>query len=44
MDPKHIGYKAYDTLLGRRWYRRLVDGSLSSVAEVAKRESPAREA
>ena len=44
MDPKHIGYKAYDTLLGRRWYRRLVDDSLSSVAEVAKRESPAREA
>ena len=44
MDPKHIGYRAYDTLLGRRWYRRLVDNSLSSVAEVAKRESPAREA
>ena len=40
MDPKHLGYRAYDTLVGRRWYRRLVDDSLSSVAEVAKREAP----
>jgi hypothetical protein len=41
MDPKHLGYKAYDTVLGRRWYRRLVDNSLTSVAEVARRDSPA---
>jgi hypothetical protein len=44
MDPKHLGYRAYDTLVGRRWYRRLVDDSLSSVAEVAKREAPEHKA
>jgi len=44
MDPKHLGYRAYDSLVGRRWYRRLVDNSLSSVAEVARREAPERRA
>lgn len=38
MDPAHLGYRAFDVVLGRRWYRRLVDDSLEQVSEFARRE------
>jgi hypothetical protein len=38
MDPAHLGYRAFDVVLGRRWYRRLVDDSLTQVSEFARRE------
>lgn len=28
MDPKHIGYRAIDMTVGRRWYRRMVEDML----------------
>jgi hypothetical protein len=39
MDPKDVRYRAFDAALGRRWYRRLVDDSLTQLAEVASREA-----
>jgi hypothetical protein len=39
MDPEHVGYRAFDAVLGRRWYRRLVDDSLTHLAQVASREA-----
>ncbi len=39
MDPAHIGHRAFDAVLGRRWYRRLVEDSLTQLAEVATREA-----
>jgi hypothetical protein len=39
MDPKHVGYRAFDAVLGRRWYRRLVEESLTQLGLVASREA-----
>ena len=39
MDPAHVGYRAFDAVLGRRWYRRLAEDSLTQVAEAASRET-----
>jgi hypothetical protein len=38
MDPTDVRYRAFDAVLGRRWYRRLVDDSLSQLGVVACRE------
>jgi uncharacterized protein YndB with AHSA1/START domain len=42
MDPATLGYRAFDTVMGRRWYRRLVDNSLTGLAEVACGETVGR--
>jgi hypothetical protein len=39
MDPTDVRYRAFDAVLGRRWYRRLVDDSLSQLGVVACREA-----
>ena len=36
MDPKHLGYRAYDVTLGRRWYRRVVDETLDRLRAVVR--------
>jgi hypothetical protein len=38
MDPTDVRYRAFDAVLGRRWYRRLVDDSLTQLGVVASRE------
>jgi uncharacterized protein YndB with AHSA1/START domain len=39
MEPTHVGYKAFDAMMGRRWYRRLAENSLTGLAEVASHET-----
>jgi hypothetical protein len=34
MDPKHIGYRAVDATLGKRWYRRAVEETLDRLRAV----------
>lgn len=34
MDPKHIGYRAFDATIGRRWYRRAVEDTLARLRAV----------
>ena len=34
MDPKHFGYRAIDATVGRRWYRRAVEDTLSRLRAV----------
>jgi uncharacterized protein YndB with AHSA1/START domain len=41
MEPIHVGNRAFDAVLGRSWYRRLVDESLTQLAEVARGYSSA---
>ncbi len=36
MDPKHIGYRAVDLTVGRRWYRRAVEETLDRLREVIR--------
>lgn len=34
MDPKHIGYRAIDATIGRRWYRTVVQDTLDRLRAV----------
>ena len=34
MDPKHIGYRAVDATVGKRWYRRVVEETLDRLRAV----------
>lgn len=34
MDPRHMGYRAFDLSLGRRWYRRAVEETLDRLRAV----------
>jgi hypothetical protein len=36
MDPKHIGYRAVDVTVGRRWYRRVVEETLERLRSVVR--------
>ena len=36
MDPKHIGYRAVDVTVGKRWYRRTVEDMLVRLRAVIK--------
>ena len=36
MDPKHIGYRAMDMTVGKRWYRGVVDDMLKRLREVIR--------
>ena len=36
MDPKHLGYRAVDATVGRRWYRRAVDETLDRLRAVVR--------
>ena len=36
MDPKHLRFHAVDKTVGRRWYRRLVEDTLSSLRAVLR--------
>ncbi len=38
MDPVSARYRAMDTVIGKRYYRRLLDDALGSLREVATRE------
>ena len=36
MDPKHIGYRAMDVTVGKRWYRRTVEEMLDRLRAVIR--------
>jgi hypothetical protein len=36
MDPKHVGYRAVDMTVGRRWYRRVVEETLERLRAVVR--------
>jgi len=36
MDPKHVGYRAVDATLGKRWYRRTVEDTLDRLRKVVR--------
>jgi hypothetical protein len=36
MDPKHVGYRAVDKTVGRRWYRRTVEETLDRLRSVIR--------
>ena len=36
MDPKHIGYRAMDMTVGRRWYRNVVEDMLTRLRAVIR--------
>lgn len=36
MDPKHLGYRAFDATIGRRWYRRAVEETLDRLRAVVR--------
>ena len=36
MDPKHLGYRAMDLTVGRRWYRSIVDDMLERLRTVIR--------
>jgi hypothetical protein len=36
MDPKHIGFRAVDLTVGRRWYRNVVDDMLERLRAVIR--------
>lgn len=36
MDPKHVGYRAFDATMGKRWYRRAVDETLDRLRAVVR--------
>jgi hypothetical protein len=36
MDPKHIGYRAVDMTVGRRWYRNVVEDTLERLRAVVR--------
>lgn len=36
MDPKHVGYRAFDATMGKRWYRRAVDETLDRLRAVIR--------
>ena len=36
MDPKHIGYRAVDVTVGKRWYRRTVEEMLERLRAVLR--------
>ena len=35
MEPIHVGYKALDTVAGKRWYRRVAKASLDGLKRAA---------
>ena len=36
MDPKHLGYRAVDRVVGRRWYRNVVEDMLERLRAVIR--------
>lgn len=36
MDPTHVGYRAVDAMLGKRWYRRTAEDTLEQLRETLK--------
>jgi hypothetical protein len=36
MDPKHIGYRAVDATVGKRWYRNIVEDTLERLRSVIR--------
>ena len=36
MDPTHLGYRAFDKTVGRRWYRNVVEETLARLREVLR--------
>jgi len=36
MDPKHIGYRAVDVTVGKRWYRNVVEDTLERLRSVIR--------
>lgn len=34
MDPKHLGYRAMDVAVGRRWYRNVVEDTLTRLRAI----------
>jgi hypothetical protein len=36
MDPKHLGYRAVDSTVGKRWYRRTAENTLASLRDTLK--------
>ena len=33
MDPTHVGYRALDTVVGRRWYRQTAENTLEQLRQ-----------
>jgi hypothetical protein len=36
MDPTHLGYRAVDSTLGKRWYRRTAESTLEQLRDTLK--------
>ena len=36
MDPTHLGYRAADSILGKRWYRRTAETTLEQLRDTLK--------
>jgi uncharacterized protein YndB with AHSA1/START domain len=36
MDPTHLGYRAVDSTVGKRWYRRTVENTLARLRSTLK--------
>ena len=36
MDPTHVGYRAVDATLGKRWYRRIAENTLEQLRDKLK--------
>jgi len=36
MDPTHVGYRALDTFVGKRWYRQTAENTLEQLRDTLK--------